>query len=71
MTPKQASVQELTEEHLTILYNIPGFRLGEGFPCTCGPDSLTTRKRMGYSDSAIFTHTCAECGNQFETFIEG
>ena len=63
--------QELTEQHIELLRQLPGFRLDSGTPCLCGVESITTRKRRAFSDSLIFNHRCRECGNRFTTWIEG
>jgi len=71
MPTTQTSGQELGEEHIERLRELPGFRLDAGMPCLCSIENITTSKRRGYSDSLIFTHQCRECGNEFTTFIEG
>jgi protein-disulfide isomerase-like protein with CxxC motif len=71
MPTTQASGQELGEEYIERLRQLPGFRLDSGVPCLCSIEAITTSKRRGYSDSLIFTHRCSECGNEFTTFIEG
>ena len=63
--------QELDEQQVERLRELPGFRLDSGVPCLCSIEAITTSKRRGYSDSLIFTHRCSECGNEFTTFIEG
>jgi len=71
MPTKQADSQELTEQHIERLRQLPGFRLDVGTPCLCSIEAITTTKKRGYSDSLINTHRCDECGNKFTTFIEG
>jgi hypothetical protein len=71
MPTTNADRQELTEQHIELLRQLPGFRLDSGTPCLCGIDAISTSKRYGYSDSLIFTHHCRECGNEFTTWIEG
>jgi nicotinic acid phosphoribosyltransferase len=71
MPTTQASGQELDEQQVDRLRQLPGFRLDSGVPCLCSIEAITTSKRRGYSDSLIFTHRCRECGNEFTTFIEG
>jgi hypothetical protein len=63
--------QELDEQQLDRLRQLPGFRLDEGVPCLCSMEAIRTSKRRGYSDSLVFNHHCRECGNRFRTFIEG
>jgi hypothetical protein len=63
--------QELDEQQIDRLRQLPGFRLDSGVPCLCAIEAITTSKRRGYSDSLIFTHRCRECGNEFTTWIEG
>ena len=65
------SRQELDEERIERLRELPGFSLDAGKPCLCSIEAITTTKKRGYSDSLIFTHRCSECGNEFTTFIEG
>lgn len=48
-----------------------GLHWNSGEPCECGPEAYTTTKSREYSDSMLYTHTCGECGNEFETFTEG
>ena len=71
MSTTNDSGQELGEEHIERLRQLPGLRLDEGVPCLCSIKKIATHKRRGYSDSLIFTHRCGECGNEFTTFIEG
>jgi len=71
MPTTQASGQELTEQHIERLRELPGFRLDAGVPCLCSIEAITTSKKRGYSGSMIYTHRCGECGNEFTTFIEG
>ena len=65
------SGQELDEQQIERLRQLPGFRLDSGAPCLCSIEAITTSKKRGYSDSMIYTHRCRECGNEFTTFIEG
>ena len=65
------SGQELTEQHIERLRELPGVRLDAGVPCLCSIEAITMIKKLGYSDSLISTYRCSECGNEFTTFIEG
>ena len=71
MSTTEDSGQELGEQQIEKLRQVAGFHLDEGVPCLCSIESITTTKKRGYSDSAIFTHRCSECGNRFTTWIEG
>lgn len=48
-----------------------GLHFNKGLPCECGSEAYSTAKERGYSDSMMYTHTCRECGNVFETWTEG
>jgi hypothetical protein len=71
MQSTNSNGQELGEEHIEQLRELPGFRLDAGVPCLCSIEKITTSKKRGYSDSVIYSHRCDECGNEFTTFIEG
>mgnify|MGYP006914326648 FL=1 len=71
MQAKNDSGQELGEQQIERLRQLPGFRLDSGVPCLCSIEAISTSKKRGYSDSLIFTHRCSDCGNEFTTFIEG
>ena len=71
MSTTNDSGQELDEQQINRLRQLPGLRLDGGVPCLCSIEKISTHKRRGYSDSLIFTHRCRECGNEFTTFIEG
>lgn len=48
-----------------------GFHWNKGKPCECGPENISTTSERGYSDFVTYRHRCRECGNEFETYIEG
>ena len=49
-----------------------GLHINAGEPCDCGDEAdYKTTMTIGYSDTAMYKHTCRTCGNNFETWTEG
>ena len=49
-----------------------GLMINTGEPCDCGDEAdYKTTMTVGYSDTAVYKHTCRTCDNYFETWTEG